>query len=137
MARRIAKEETEEVVKTQGVQETQETESSTETQQEQETEQKSETQETEQKSETQETEQKSETQEANPDAEKQEEQEDKPKTETKKGDKIPENVEALMKLYPHMKEMIINSKGFLFTPGTPQSMHNDGILYKNKFFNNN
>ena len=128
MARRIAKEETEEVVKTQGVQETQETESSTETQQEQETEQNPETQETEQKSETQE---------ANPDAEKQEEQEDKPKTETKKGDKIPENVEALMKLYPHMKEMIINSKGFLFTPGTPQSMHNDGILYKNKFFNNN
>lgn len=98
MARRIAKEETEEVVKTQGVQETQETESSTETQQE---------------------------------------QEDKSKTETKKGGKIPENVEALMKLYPHMKEMIINSKGFLFTPGTPQSMHNDGILYKNKFFNNN
>ena len=42
-----------------------------------------------------------------------------------------------MKLYPHMKEMIVNSKGFLFTPGTPQSMHNDGILYKNKFFNNN
>lgn len=125
MARRIAKEETEEVVKTQGVQET---ESSTETQQEQETEQKPETQETEQKPETQE---------ANPDAEKQEEQEDKPKTETKKGGKIPENVEALMKLYPHMKEMIINSKGFLFTPGTPQSMHNDGILYKNKFFNNN
>ena len=98
MARRIAKEETEEVVKTQGVQETQETESSTEIQQE---------------------------------------QEDKSKTETKKGGKIPENVEALMKLYPHMKEMIINSKGFLFTPGTPQSMHNDGILYKNKFFNNN
>ena len=125
MARRIAKEETEEVVKTQGVQETQETESSTETQQEQETEQNPETQETEQKSETQE---------ANPDAEK---QEDKSKTETKKGGKIPENVEALMKLYPHMKEMIINSKGFLFTPGTPQSMHNDGILYKNKFFNNN
>jgi hypothetical protein len=116
MARRIAKEETEEVVKTQGVQETQETESSTETQQEQETEQKPETQE------------------PNPDVEK---QEDKPKTETKKGDKIPENVEALMKLYPHMKEMIVNSKGFLFTPGTPQSMHNDGILYKNKFFNNN
>jgi hypothetical protein len=116
MARRIAKEETEEVVKTQGVQETQETESSTETQQERETEQNPETQE------------------ENPDAEK---QEDKPKTETKKGDKIPENVEALMKLYPHMKEMIINSKGFLFTPGTPQSMHNDGILYKNKFFNNN
>ena len=128
MARRIAKEETEEVVKTQGVQETQETESSTETQQEQETEQKPETQETEQKPETQE---------ENPDAEKQEKQEDKPKTETKKGDKIPENVEALMKLYPHMKEMIVNSKGFLFTPGTPQSMHNDGILYKNKFFNNN
>lgn len=110
MARRIAKEETEEVVKTQGVQETQETESSTETQQEQETEQNPETQ---------------------------QEQEDKSKTETKKGGKIPENVEALMKLYPHMKEMIINSKGFLFTPGTPQSMHNDGILYKNKFFNNN
>ena len=128
MARRIAKEETEEVVKTQGVQETQEIESSTETQQEQETEQNPETQETEQKSETQE---------ANPDAEKQEEQEDKFKTETKKDGKIPENVEALMKLYPHMKEMIINSKGFLFTPGTPQSMHNDGILYKNKFFNNN
>lgn len=128
MARRIAKEETEEVVKTQGVQETQETESSTETQQEQETEQNPETQETEQKSETQE---------ANPDAETQQEQEDKSKTETKKGGKIPENVEALMKLYPHMKEMIINSKGFLFTPGTPQSMHNDGILYKNKFFNNN
>ena len=128
MARRIAKEETEEVVKTQGVQETQETESSTETQQEQETEQNPDTQETEQKSETQE---------ANPDAEKQEGQEDKSKTETKKGGKIPENVEALMKLYPHMKEMIINSKGFLFTPGTPQSMHNDGILYKNKFFNNN
>ena len=128
MARRIAKEETEEVVKTQGVQETQETESSTETQQEQETEQNPDTQETEQKSETQE---------ANPDAEKQKEQEDKSKTETKKGGKIPENVEALMKLYPHMKEMIINSKGFLFTPGTPQSMHNDGILYKNKFFNNN
>ena len=42
-----------------------------------------------------------------------------------------------MKLYPHMKEMIVNSKGFLFTPGTPQSMHKDGILYKNKFFNNN
>ena len=125
MARRIAKEETEEVVKTQGVQETQETESSTETQQEQKTEQNPETQETEQKPETQE---------PNPDVEK---QEDKPKTETKKGDKIPENVEALMKLYPHMKEMIINSKGFLFTPGTPQSMHNDGILYKNKFFNNN
>ena len=119
MARRIAKEETEEVVKTQGVQETQETESSTETQQEQETEQNPETQE------------------ANPDAEKQEEQDDKSKTETKKGGKIPENVEALMKLYPHMKEMIVNSKGFLFTPGTPQSMHNDGILYKNKFFNNN
>ena len=116
MARRITKEETEEVVKTQGVQETQETESSTETQ---------------------ETEQKSETQEANPDAETQQEQEDKPKTETKKGGKTPENVEALMKLYPHMKEMIVNSKGFLFTPGTPQSMHNDGILYKNKFFNNN
>ena len=128
MARRIAKEETEEVVKTQGVQETQETESSTETQQEQETEQNPETQETEQKSETQE---------ANPDAETQQEQEDKSKTETKKGGKIPENVEALMKLYPHMKEMIVNSKGFLFTPGTPQSMHNDGILYKNKFFNNN
>lgn len=128
MARRIAKEETEEVVKTQGVQETQETESSTETQQEQETEQKPETQETEQKPETQET---------NPDAETQQEHEDKSKTETKKGGKIPENVEALMKLYPHMKEMIVNSKGFLFTPGTPQSMHNDGILYKNKFFNNN
>lgn len=128
MARRIAKEETEEVVKTQGVQETQETESSTETQQEQETEQNPDTQETEQKPGTQE---------ANPDAEKQEEQEDKSKTETKKGSKIPENVEALMKLYPHMKEMIVNSKGFLFTPGTPQSMHNDGILYKNKFFNNN
>ena len=122
MARRIAKEETEEVVKTQGVQET---ESSTETQQ---------TQEAEQETETQETEQKSETQEANPDAEK---QEDKSKTETNKGGKIPENVEALMKLDPYMKEMIINSKGFLFTPGTPQSMHNDGILYKNKFFNNN
>lgn len=128
MARRITKEETEEVVKTQGVQETQETESSTETQQEQKTEQNPETQETEQKSETQE---------ENPDTEKQEEQEDKSKTETKKGGKIPENVEVLMKLYPHMKEMIINSKGFLFTPGTPQSMHNDGILYKNKFFNNN
>lgn len=128
MARRIAKEETEEVVKTQGVQETQETESSTETQQ---------TQEAEQETETQESEQKNETQEQNPDAETQKEQDDKPKTETKKGGKIPENVEAIMKLYPHMKEMIINSKGFLFTPGTPQSMHNDGILYKNKFFNNN
>ena len=128
MARRIAKEETEEVVKTQGVQETQETESSTETQQEQETEQNPETQETEQKPETQE---------ANPDAEKQEEQEDKHKTGTKKGDKLPEYVEAAMKLYPNMKELIVNSRGFIFTPGTPQSMHNDGILYKNKFFNNN
>ena len=131
MARRIAKEETEEVVKTQ---ETQVANPETETQ---ETEQKTETQETEQKTETQETESSNETQEANPEAEKQEKQDDKPKTETKKGDKIPENVEALMKLYPHMKEIIVNSKGFLFTPGTPKSMHNDGILYKNKFFNNN
>ena len=119
MARRITKEETEEVAKTQGVQETQETESSTETQQEQEAEQNPETQE------------------ANPDAEKQEEQEDKHKTGTKKGDKLPEYVEAAMKLYPNMKELIVNSRGFIFTPGTPQSMHNDGILYKNKFFNNN
>ena len=60
-----------------------------------------------------------------------------PKTETKKTDEIPSYVESAMKIYSFMEELIVNSKGFVFTPGTPQSMHNDGILYKNKYFSNN
>ena len=67
--------------------------------------------------------------------EKTQEVENKEKTEeSQEAQEATDKFDEIMKLHSDMEELIINSRGFVFTPGTPKSMHDDGILYKNKYF---
>ena len=56
------------------------------------------------------------------------------KAETTK--EIPDYVDAVLKLYPEYGQLIVNSFGGAFVPGTPKEMHIDGVLYDNKYFTN-
>lgn len=75
-----------------------------------------------------------ETQEAQVAEETQEVENEEKVEEPQEAQEATDKFDAIMKLYPNMEELIINSRGFVFTPGTPKSMHDDGILYKNKYF---
>lgn len=75
-----------------------------------------------------------ETQEAQVVEETQEVENEEKVEEPQEAQKATDKFDAIMKLYHNMEELIINSRGFVFTPGTPKSMHDDGILYKNKYF---
>lgn len=53
----------------------------------------------------------------------------------KKSDDTPENIQALMKLYPNYEEFYVTPKGFVHPAGVPEYLRKGATLYKNKFFN--
>lgn len=57
------------------------------------------------------------------------------KSKEQEGDKIPENVEELMRLYPQYEQFYVTPKGYLRPVGTPKYLLEGAVLYKNKFFN--
>ena len=57
------------------------------------------------------------------------------KSKEQEGDKIPENVEELMRLYPQYEQFYVTPKGYLRPVGTPKYLLEGAVLYKKKFFN--
>lgn len=56
------------------------------------------------------------------------------KTAPKADEKIPANVEKLMRLNPQYESFYVTSNGFVHPIGAPEYLIKDAQLYKNKYF---
>lgn len=63
----------------------------------------------------------------------------KKENETETGDDkvkdIPEKIDSILKIFPQYSELYIDSHGGVFTPGTPENIRKNAILYTNKYHN--
>lgn len=48
-----------------------------------------------------------------------------------------EKVRVVLRKNPQYQELLVNSRGFVFVPGTSQRIHGDAVLYKNPYYKQN